>query len=248
MQRGTQVPYPDHRPKTMISRRHALALAAAGSLSAALPAFAEDTPAVAKPVDVDALLFDARHFDRTPQTTKISYQYRRISQKPELTHPSFTDTIELMLEPGDKPENRNIVVTLFKGENHRPAGPFDGISFNPVVILTLEYHLNELAKILRANPRYLKNAIRLAMREKSTAEKVKLTVSGKTIDATKITFKPFVDDRTNPQRLGVFLKSVYEFTVSDELPGMIYQIHIVTPDPATPGTNFLEEDMRYVDP
>ena len=36
--------------------------------------------------------------------------------------------------------------------------------------------------------------------------------------------------------------------LSWRLPGMIYQIHIVTPDPATPGTNFLEEDMRYVDP
>lgn len=195
--------------------------------------------------DVGELLFDKEHFAATAPAATIRYSYARTSKDAERTKPSFKDFIELKLEPGTKPQARTVSVVLFKGPMHRPAGPFPEVTWNPIAIMMLEYHLGDFAKIVGGNARYFKNAIRAGMREAATSEPVKVTVGGKEVDATRITIKPFVKD---PQaaRFGVFVNTTYQFVVSDAVPGMIHEIRITTPDPAG-GEPVLEEVTRYVE-
>lgn len=217
-----------------------LALSFVAASLPAPPAFAQ----AAKP-DVGVILFEADHFKSTDKNAKISYTYSRTSKDAERTKPSFKDVIELTLEPAEAPAARNVSVTLFKGPMHRAAGPFDGITFNPVVLLVLEYHLTDFAKILGGNARYFKNAIRAGMRDQARIEPVRITVGGKEVDARKITVKPFENDPQKP-RFREFAEATYQFTVSDAVPGTIYEIRIWTPDPAG-GEPVLEELTRYVD-
>lgn len=195
--------------------------------------------------DVGEILFDKEHFAAAAPGATIRYSYVRTSKDAERTKPSFKDVVELRLESGSKPEARTVSVTLFKGPMHRPAGPFPDVTWNPIAIMMLEYHLGDFAKILGGNARYFKNAIRAGMREAATSEPVKITVGGKEVDATRITVKPFVKD---PQaaRFGVFVNTAYQFVVSDAVPGSIHEIRITTPDPAG-GEPVLEEVTRYVE-
>jgi hypothetical protein len=223
---------------------HVLAFALAFGL--AVPGAAvRPAAAQAARADVGEILFEGEHFTATAPDALLRYSYTRTSKDAERTRPSFSDVIELRLEPGESLAKRNVVVTLFKGPMHRAAGPFDGVSFNPVVILMLEYHLGDFAKILGGNPRYFKNAIRAGMRDAATSEAVELSLGGRTVPATRITMKPYAAD---PQRarFGVFADTVYSFTVADAVPGRIAEIRIVTPDPAG-GDPVLEEVTRYVD-
>ena len=238
-----------------------VAAAVAGSLSVASLAVPALTPTAlaqttapaaaspaAAPADVGELLFDAKHFKNTAPDAKIRYTFRREAADPAKLMPSFSDEIDFKLEPGSTPDNRNVVVTLFKGENHRPAGPFDDVSFNPIAILTLEFDVGNLSKVLHANPRYLKNAVRKAMRENPTITPIKIKVAGKDVDATQILIKPFADDRDNRDRLGPFLNTSYTFVVSDAVPGSIYSIKIDTPDTSKPDAKpVLVEELKYAE-
>ena len=56
---------------------------------------------------------------------------------------------------------------MFSGANAKSAGPFDSVAQNPVLLLTLEENVQELSKLFKGNPRYLKNAIRKAWRDKA---------------------------------------------------------------------------------
>jgi hypothetical protein len=218
------------------------------SLLASLPAFGSLVrPAAAQRVgaDVGAYLFDAEHFAKTAPDARIAYTYSRASKDAERTKPSFKDVIELRLEPGKSPASRSVIVTMFKGPMHRPAGPFEDVTFNPLVIMMLEFHLGDFSKILGGNARYFKNAIRAGMRDAAVVTPIKITLGGREVEATRIVVKPFEND---PQkaRFGVFAAATYEFTVSDAVPGSIYEIRIATPDPAG-GEPVLEEVTRYVE-
>lgn len=226
-----------------VVRGAAAVVLAAGLVLA--PALGGGVSAQGVRADVGELLFDKEHFVTTAPETTIRYAYSRASKDAERTKPSFKDVVELRLEPGGKPQARTVSVTLFKGPMHRPAGPFPDVTWNPIAIMMLEYHLGDLSKILSGNARYFKNAIRAGMRDAATSEPVKITVGGKEVDATRITIKPFAKD-TQAARFGVFVNTTYQFVVSDAVPGMIQEIRISTPDPAG-GEPVLEEVTRYVE-
>lgn len=198
-------------------------------------------------VDVADLLFDARHFKSTAPDAKIRYTFRRESADPARGMPSFKDEIDFQLEPGKEPDKRNVVVTLFKGEQHRAAGPFDDVAFNPITMLVLEFDVGNLAKSLSANPRYLKNAIRRAMRDNAVTKTVEVPFGGRRIQATEVDIKPFADDQQNRERFGPFLGTTYRFVVSDQVPGSIYSISIVTPDKAENAPPVLLEELKYAE-
>ncbi|MEJ1160838.1 hypothetical protein [Prosthecomicrobium sp. N25] len=228
-------------------RKSSFVWAIAAALLAAAPAPVIVAPAAAETAaDVGAYLFEAEHFRKTAPDARIVYSYSRASKDAERTRPSFKDVVELQLEPGKSPATRNVVVTLFKGPMHRAAGPFDDVSFNPLAIMMLEYHLGDFSKILGGNARYFKNGIRAGMRDAAQSEPVKVKVAGRDVDALRFVVRPFEND---PQkaRFGAFAATTYTFTVSDEVPGSIYEIRITTPDPAG-GEPILEEVTRYVDP
>lgn len=223
----------------------ALALAFLPSLAGAQPT---DTPAPAKAAvpatpDPSDVLFDQPQMKNTQPGSTIRYTYVRRSGITRGPYgPPLDDEIKLKIEPGKAAENRDIQVQMFSGANRAPAGPFEDMPGNPILPLFLENHLKGLAALLEANPRYIKNAIRKGLRDKSTITATKIDFKGRQIDGWKIVTSPFVGDPLT-ERMRGFDKITYTFVTSPEVPGEIVSIEAQAKKPD--GGELLEETVNY---
>jgi hypothetical protein len=228
-----------------------LATTAVALMLATLPALAEDAPkpatvtqanAAAPPSAAD-LLFDQPHMKNTAPGSTLTYDYLRRSgiAKGPFGAP-LEDTVTLRLEPGKSPEARDISVVMFSGLNRVPAGPFEDMSGNPVVSLFLENHLRALAKVLEANPRYLKLAIRRGLREKATVTPTKVDVGGRQVDGWRVVTKPFEGDAM-AQRMRGMDDLTYTFVTAPSVPGEI--VSIEASSKSKDGGELLEEKLDY---
>ncbi|AWN39106.1 hypothetical protein [Methylobacterium radiodurans] len=227
----------------------ALALVAAPSLSA--PAFAEGTPAptranAAAPPSAADLLFEQPQMKNAAPGSTITYDYLRrsgISKGP--FGPPLNDTITFRIEAANDPKDaaaRNIRVEMFSGLNRVPAGPFEDMPGNPVISLFLENHLRGLARVLEANPRYLKNAIRKGLRDKATVTATKVTVGGREVDGWRVVTKPFEGDAMTERMRGM-ADMTYTFVTAPNVPGEIVSIEAQSKN--AEGGELLEEKLSY---
>ncbi|MGU3474390.1 hypothetical protein [Methylobacterium sp. D48H] len=218
---------------------------------AALPALAEDAPkpatvtpanAAAPPSAAD-LLFDQPHMKNTVAGSTLTYDYLRRSgiSKGPFGAP-LEDTIQLKVAPGKTAEGRDISVVMFSGLNRMPAGPFEDMAGNPVVSLFLENHLRAVAKVLEANPRYLKLAIRKGLREKATVTPTKVDIGGREVDGWRVVTKPFAGD-SMAQRMRGMDDMTYTFVTAPSVPGEIVSIEASSKSPD--GGELLEEKLSY---
>ena len=223
------------------------ALFAAGFLIQPRPAGAAEpqagAPARAERAVPDAAdqLFDTPQLAGVPPGMVLTYAYARTVTDPELG-PSFTDRIRLAIEPKQvTSEARDVTVDFFSAERHRAAGPFENTRTNPVLMLFLENHIADLARTLKSNPRYFKNAIRAALRDAAEVVPADIAVDGRQLTGWRITIAPFRDD-ANATRMRGLGSLVYTFETVPGLPGHIARISVAA---EAPGGRLWEESIRY---
>ena len=216
------------------------------------PALAQ-TPPAADPAPVTKastaapnasdLLFEQPQMKNVPPGTKLTYGYIRrsgISKGP--FGPPMDDTIKLGIEPGKSAEGRDIRVEMFSGANRFPAGPFEDMPGNPVMTLFLEHHLMDMARVLSANPRYIKNAIRKGLRDNATVTPTTIDYKGRTVSAWRIETQPFLEDRMKDRMRG--MENIrYTFVTSDAVPGELVSIEAQTKN--AEGGELLQESLTY---
>jgi hypothetical protein len=220
----------------------ALVLKAAFIVVAALEcggtAMAEDS----RPEDPASLLFEAPQWAAARPGATLSYRYTRKSANEALYGPSFEDRIRLHIEKGDAEATRTVRVELFGRERRRAAGPFEDVSSNPVLMLFLEHHLEQLSRSVHANPRYLKNAIRAALRDKYRIEAGESAVDGRPVKTWRVLIAPFIDD-PNKARMNGLEGLAYTLAVSEEVPGQVAELTAKATRPD--GVAALEETLVY---
>ncbi len=197
-------------------------------------------PPAAPQADVASLLFSGTQWKQAPAASVITYDYAKKVADASFG-PSFDDHVVLTLAAGEGPGSRTAEVRMFSGENAKAAGPFRSDEQNPVLLLVLEENVQELSKSFKANPRYLKNAIRKAWRDHARIEPAQLDIGGKTVAGTRVTVQPFLGDAEANKMKG--LESMtYTVDVADAMPGYIVGIDIHAPadGPAT-----FSERLRY---
>ena len=219
-----------------------LAAAALGcALLASIP-FASSSARADAPPSAANLLFERPQLKALKSGDDLTYAYTFHSSDPTLFGPSFDDNIDLRIAPGAGPDTRNVDVRLFSGEHRRPAGPFDDVSSNPLLILMLEENIQRLATVFHANPQYMKTAIRLALRN-ATATPDKAEGFDPAAPAWQVSVQPFRDD-PNKERMHGLDSLTYVFHVSGAAPGEITAIDIAARDAS--GAVLFEETTRYV--
>ena len=220
----------------------ALVLKAAFIVVAALlcggMAMAEDS----RPEDPASLLFETPQWATTRPGATLSYRYTRKSANEVLYGPSFEDRIRLHIEKGDAEATRTVRVELFGRERRRAAGPFADVSSNPVLMLFLEHHLEQLSRSVHANPRYLKNAIRAALRDKYRIEAGESSVDARPVKTWRVLIAPFIDD-PNKARMAGLESLVYTLVVAEEVPGQVTELTAKATRPD--GVAALEETLVY---
>ncbi|MGU3538323.1 hypothetical protein [Methylobacterium sp. A54F] len=203
---------------------------------------AAEKPAGATPSAAD-LLFEQPQLRNAAPGTTLTYDYLRrsgIAKGP--FGPVLNDTIKLSLDGAKEPDARNVRVEMFSGANRFPAGPFEDMPGNPLIPLFLENHLRSLARVLEANPRYLKNAIRKGLRDRATVTAVKVPFGGREVDGWRIVAKPFEGDPLTDRMRGMS-NMTYTFVTSPEVPGQIVSIEAQSRNPE--GGELLEERVNY---
>ena len=193
--------------------------------------------------DAAALLFETPQLkDEAPGRT-LAYAYARSAPEDGRFGPSFADTIRLGIDRSDaEAAARTVRMEMFGPGRRRAAGPFEDVTTNPVLTVFLEHHVEQLSKALRANPRYLKNAIRAALRDKAVVERAETNAAGQAVPAWRVSVAPFVAE-ANKDRMQGLEGLAYTFTVSDGVPGRIAEIAVRAPRPEGA---LLEETLTYV--
>lgn len=220
-----------------------LMLASAPTLAQGAP----EAPAVTKtstaPPNASDLLFEQPQMKNVPAGTTLTYTYLRrsgISKGP--FGPPLDDTIKLGIEPGKSADSRDIRVQMFSGANRFPAGPFEDMPGNPVMTLFLEHHLIDLARVLMANPRYIKNAIRKGLRDNATVTPTEVDYKGRKVAAWRVETRPFLDDKMK-ERMRGFENLTYTFVTSDAVPGELVSIEASSKN--AEGGELLQENLTY---
>lgn len=220
-----------------------LALAAVAPVRATEAPAVAAAPSAATPPSAATLLFDTPQFETTTPGQTLTYLYHRKMADPELG-PSFEDRIVLALDAPDKgapADARTVKVDFFSPGRHRAAGPFVDVTGNPVLVLFLENHLVDLSQKLLGNPRYFKNAIRAALRDKAEVTPDEISLGGRTYKGWRVKVTPFAGD-ANAKRMRGLDMLAYEFEVAPELPGEIARMTI-TAD--TKDGHLWEESLTY---
>ena len=188
-------------------------------------------PDVSKP-DVADLLFGNPQWTTAPIGSTITYSYVKKTADAAFG-PSFDDTIKLKLDKAQADDRRTVEVKMFSGANAKPAGPFDSVAQNPILLLVLEENVQELSKLFKGNPRYLKNAIRKAWRDKAEITPTSIMIGGKSVQGTRIAIQPFIDDPEKDKMMGLDTIS-YIVELADSIPGQIATIDITGPTATAP--------------
>ncbi len=224
----------------------ALGLLAAGPLAAQGVAPAQGTAPAQQAASAGApqaadLLFEKPNWGGAPAGTAISYRYTRTGGDGALGAP-IDDRIKLTLDAGEAAANRTVRVDMLSGQNRRAAGPFEGVEGNPVLVLFLEHHLENVAKSLKANPRYLKNRIRAGLRERAETTAAKVSVGGREVSGWRVEARPFTDDAQKERMRGLDALT-YTFVTSEAVPGEIVSIEAKAVAPG--GGVLLQETLTY---
>ena len=203
--------------------------------NAAAPAATADKP------DVATLLFGTPQWDKAPVGAKLRYTFEKTTADASLGLP-FKDEVVLTLGAGEDAKSRTTEMQLFSGVNRKPAGPFRSDQQNPVLLVILENNVQELSALFKANPRYIKNAIRKAWRDNAKIEPAQDEVDGKPVSVTRITVTPFVNDAEADRMKGLQTSS-YVVDISNDVPGYIVAIDIRAVDG---GKTLFSETLRFI--
>lgn len=208
----------------------------AAPLAACVALMTATAAVAAAPVAVD-LVFYAPHFAKLENGSTISYSFVRKSEDPK-ANPSFEDEVKVSVGPQGAEDS--VRIDLFSGERGQVLGNMSKTG-NPVIVAILEEDVKDMHKALGGSPFYFRNKLREALAGQTPAEPTKVVFAGKTVDAWKISLKPFSDDAKNRGKLREFADRSYELTFSDAVPGGLYALKTVTPKPDGAGALVSEE-------
>lgn len=200
-----------------------------------------------KAQDAQALIFDAPYLEPLKAPGKLIYNFDYVTADGEVYGESFSDTISLTMMPGNGGGSaKNVTFELFTGERQRKIGPVVNAKANSAVMMFLEWDLSRMKRYIKGEPAYFRNRVRQAFRESAEISEIKFTYNGKEMTGTRLTIRPYTGD-PNAAGMQIFHAKVYEFIVSDDIPGGIYQIRIMVPNTAVPGPAkyFIDEKMTF---
>jgi hypothetical protein len=187
------------------------------------------------------LLFEAPAWRAAPAGTVLSYRYERRTGNEALFGPPVSDRIRLDLDPGEAAETRTVRIAMFTDERRVPAGPFENVGYNPALVLFLEQHVARLAKLVQANPRYLKNAIRTALRYRATITPTTFELQGRAVPGWRVVVTPFAEDPNRARMRGLETLD-YTFVAAESVPGLIAGIEAIAKTDDGP---LLQETLTY---
>ncbi len=169
------------------------------------------------------LLFDTPHLENVTTPLTLSYDFRQRGGGA-----GFEDKVDLIVTEILPDGRRNLEFRFLSGERKRVFQPISGFSGNPLVMLFLQWDVDQMKEATGGSARYFRNRIRYAFYDRAELEEVEIELAGKALAATRVTIRPFAGDPLR-DRFPDYEQKYYEFVMAPEVPGGIYRIKAVTP-------------------
>lgn len=158
--------------------------------------------------------------------------------------PAPGQPVQLEVRKAEKEEaGKEVWLDLFEGPARRSFGPVAAREQNPILLVFLQLDTNEMGSLTGGASGYFQQQIRRAFNHPAPVEPVTIELDGVAIAGVRIVIRPFRDD-PRIDRFPAFREKAYEITVSDGVPGGLWQFVTRTSDPRT-GAIVLEKSLTF---
>jgi|GEM_PF-3837173 len=175
-----------------------------------------------------SIIFDASHLSNAPVPGDITYSYTLKTPSPSEYGTPVDEQVRVHVERSVEPDRWNASVERWSGENHRDPVTFLGQKANPVILMFLEQDLFHMARKVGGSSNALRARMAAAFRTRTTIDTVTAKYDGHDVKATRISMAPFAKDPA-ANELGAYVRKVYQFIFSDEVPGQVVELIATTP-------------------
>jgi len=181
-----------------------------------------------------------KHLLNIEQTARLHYEFEKTGSYEE----GFIDDVYLDIVKVNEDGTREAILDFFSGEQKQKVSPSNvkNIKGNPVIGIYLQGDVYEMNRLTGGGWKYFHRQIKLAIAGSNTSEHVTVELDGKQYESEKITLYPY-EDINKKDRLREFADKRYEFILSEEIPGKLYQIRTVINDAENPTAPLMEEKL-----
>lgn len=179
-----------------------------------------------------------KHLLNISKPTRLYYEFEKTGSYEE----GFVDDVYLDVFKFNEDNTRDAKLEFFSAERKQNVSSDNvvNITGNPVIGIYLQGDIYEMSRLTGGHWRYFLKQIKLAMAKQNESEAVTVSIQNKEYSAEKIALFPF-KGIARKYRLKEFWDKRYEFIVSDDIPGKLYQIRTVINDENNPDVPLIEE-------
>lgn len=157
------------------------------------------------------------------KTTTIEYRFVQTGAPED----NFEDAVKLNVGEGPA-DKRTLAVEYLSGKHKMDLPSIEGGTGNPVILYFLEHDIRDLHDRLGGQQAYFRKRIRLALANTAQVKAITFSFKGKRIEGSEVTIEPYANDALK-DRFGRFAGKTYVFTLSDAIPGNVFEIRTSTP-------------------
>ncbi|HEX7155661.1 MAG TPA: hypothetical protein VF229_00505 [Burkholderiaceae bacterium] len=208
------------------------------SKGAAAPAREEAPQPISR---AETLLFMSNHLAALAVPRRLHYEFRKSGS----LEAGFEDTVDIDVTPGAEAGTRDGSARFFSGDRRVPYPTVEHVEGNPVLLFYLEREIREMSRLTGGKPDYFRKRIRMALADHFDVREIQVQVASGLVDATQIVISPYLDD-PNRARFENLATKTYVFTISDRVPGTIYQVEGRVPASDKGSAAVLVETLTFV--
>jgi hypothetical protein len=209
------------------------------------PAMAQNAPSSEpsssqQPIsEAETLLFVTDHLKGAKLPARFEYTFRKDGSM----EGAFDDTVDMDVT---RKGAGNVATTRYLSDDRNiKYPPVENAEGNPVILWFLDRDIKEMERLTGGKAPYFQKRIRLALVDHAEVRPVKFSLGGKELSGTEIKVSPYLDDPNKAKFGKVSVSKYYLFTLSDQVPGGVYQIRAVVPDETSAGKPLIDETLTF---
>ncbi len=187
--------------------------------------FTSSVYAVSGYSEINNTLFDKAHLKNVTKPGTLNYRY----QKESFIDGAREDTISMKVTNIRNTGRKDTSFEFFTGPHNRPYQDRNNQQGNGVFVLFLEFDIRELDRLTGGDWSYFQRKIRWALAKGAVKKEVDIDYEGNTVKGTQYTIQPFIND-PKKNRYDLYANKYYIFTMSEDIPGEVYQVRTIVPD------------------
>ena len=163
--------------------------------------------------------------------------------------PNVDDAAILRIGAPGSGGGRPVHVDFLSDARRLELPDIDSATGNPVILFFLERDVGEMHRLTGGSTNYYRKRIRMALAEGAQLRPLSIPVGTRAVAATEIRIEPYRDDPAR-SRYERFADKTYRFTLSNDVPGRVVEMHselLAPPAAAGPAREtMIEERLRFM--